>query len=461
MTLLTVEDLPLDIVYEILGQLHVIDILHVRRACRRLYQASYERHVWVNCYSRSNLLLPEGPLSSQSAQQLEALLVRAAKIHRSWTSDIPTTPSRRTFPRQLPTYDFVANVISGRYLQVLEGSLGISWYDLEGTDLSTPILTYPCNTVIPMAGYLNYSVNANGEGPNTVWVSLVADQPNRIVILKVHFSPANNTVALHAQVAGVNVVGVRMSHDWLLPIREFISSDDPMDLFHIPSRTTIHIPLHERIRNLSDLNSMNYVITPRCLFMLFSLRTETLVDMYSLPCISDPLSSGICKRLFPSHSGVYPHAVSSLQTVETSADYQSYTTPDHGHASFLALVYVSRSPTSWTSKIGLHLFDLNVESTGTLSFLTKSVKTLDVGIATTKLASTSRAGTCLAVTHSLPGPTIIAHYIQHHDDECTMAVQTLSLPEGLQSRDMLSFDGIQGRLCLISGWTNIEILDYA
>lgn len=148
--------------------------------CRRLYQASYERNVWVNCYNRSNLLLPEGPLSSQSAQQLEALLVRAAKIHRSWTSDVSTTLRRRTFPRQIPTYDFDANVIAGRYLQVVEGSLGISWYDLEGTDLNTPILTYPCNTVVPMAGYLNYSVNANGEGPNTVWVSLVAAQPIRM-----------------------------------------------------------------------------------------------------------------------------------------------------------------------------------------------------------------------------------------------------------------------------------------
>jgi len=207
---------------------------------------------------------------------------------------------------------------------------------------------------------------------------------------------------------------------------------------------------------------MNYVITPRFLFMMFSLRTETLVDVHSLPYIPDPLAPGICKCLFRSHSGVYPHAISSLQTVETSANGQPYTAPDHGHASFLALVYVSRSPTSWTSKIGLHLFDMNVESTGTLSFLTKSVQTLDVGIATTTLASSSRAGKCLAVTHSLPGPTIIAHYIQHHhDDDCTMAVQALTLPEGLQSRDMLSFDGVQGRLCLISGWTNIEILDYA
>ena len=35
-----------------------------------------------------------------------------------------------------------------------------------------------------------------------------------------------------------------MGHDWLLPIREFASSDDPIDLFHIPSRATVHVPMH-------------------------------------------------------------------------------------------------------------------------------------------------------------------------------------------------------------------------
>lgn len=33
MTLLAVEDLPLDILYELLGHLDVTDIVHVRRVC--------------------------------------------------------------------------------------------------------------------------------------------------------------------------------------------------------------------------------------------------------------------------------------------------------------------------------------------------------------------------------------------------------------------------------------------
>jgi hypothetical protein len=150
------------------------------KVCRRLCKATFERNVWVNCYYRSSLLLPDGPLPCQSTQQLEAILVRAAKI---WTSDVSTTSttlSRRKFPRPLPTYDFDADVISGRYLQLAEGDVGISWYDLESTDLSNPILTYPCHTIVPMPGLLNFSVNANGEGPNTVWVSFVAAHPIRM-----------------------------------------------------------------------------------------------------------------------------------------------------------------------------------------------------------------------------------------------------------------------------------------
>lgn len=64
------------------------------------------------------------------------------------------------------------------------------------------------------------------------------------VILKIHFSPAKNTVTYYAEISGVSVVGIRMGHDWLLPIREFVSLDGPMDLFHIPSRAIVHLPMH-------------------------------------------------------------------------------------------------------------------------------------------------------------------------------------------------------------------------
>jgi len=149
--------------------------------CRRLRQATYQRSVWVNVYERSDFLLQKGPLSSQNSLELERSLVRAAKINKNWTSDKPAVYTRRRFPRTLPTYDFDSNVISGRFLQLAE-STGISWYDLDGNDMATPVLTYPCLSVMPMTGYLNHQVNANGEGPNVVWVSFVSNTPHTMYV---------------------------------------------------------------------------------------------------------------------------------------------------------------------------------------------------------------------------------------------------------------------------------------
>ena len=64
------------------------------------------------------------------------------------------------------------------------------------------------------------------------------------VILKLHFSSVKNTVTFYAEISGVSVVSIRMGHDWLLPIREFVSLDGPIDLFHIPSRAIVHLPMH-------------------------------------------------------------------------------------------------------------------------------------------------------------------------------------------------------------------------
>lgn len=206
---------------------------------------------------------------------------------------------------------------------------------------------------------------------------------------------------------------------------------------------------------------MNYVITSRYLYLMFSLRSETLVDMYPLP--TSPATSQ--SKLPKSHSGIYPHAISNLQLVEAHHDSPQSTTHSKGQqtrATFLALVYVNRSRTTWTSKIGLHVLDAVVDSTETLTLTTRAQTTLNVGIATTALSLSASSGICLAVTHSSPGPVLLAHHIRRQQGSVwTMSVKTLKLSEDFQSRDMIAFDGFRGRLCLINGWTSIEILDYA
>jgi len=207
---------------------------------------------------------------------------------------------------------------------------------------------------------------------------------------------------------------------------------------------------------------MNYVITSRNLYFMFSLRGETLVDVYPLPI--SPCAATPQLKLPKSHSGIYPHAISNLQLIEAHHDSPHSTTHsiEQARTTFLALVYVSRSPTTWTSKIGLHVFDAAVDLTQTLTLTTRAQTTLNVGIATTALSLSASSGVCLAVTHSSPGPVILAHHIRRQQGSVwTMSVKTLKLSEEFQSRDMIAFDGFRGRLCLINGWTNIDILDYA
>ncbi|CAA7261569.1 unnamed protein product [Cyclocybe aegerita] len=416
---------------------------------RRLRQASYQRSVWVNAYERANLLLPHAPISSRSTHELEVALVRASRIVWNWTSPKPTICTRRRFPRELPTYDFDGNVVDGRYLMLAERS-GLSWYDLDG-DMARPILVYPCPTILPMTGYLNHQINASQEGRGSLWVAFVCMQPSRITILKVDLNESGGTARLHSEIPSVSVTGIKMGHDWLLPIGEFVSPDDPMDLFHIPSRTTLHVPMHEKVRSLGDLSSLNLAFTPQYLFFTFSSRTETSIDTYTLPTITEATPSLQGRHVIRSHTGTYPHAMSNIQVVESCGS----------HVSFLSLVYVSRTPVTWTSKIGLHLFDVFLEPTGDIVFTTQASRTLDVGIATTQLFQTAQRGRCLAVSHSSPGSFLFAYHIERRGEaQYDMSVKSLKLPDGVQSRDVLSFDGVRGRLCFTSGWTNIEILDY-
>ena len=227
-------------------------------------------------------------------------------------------------------------------------------------------------------------------------------------------------ITFHAEISGICVVGIRMGHDCFCP------SDDTMDLFHIPSFmfqcTFSSLLMHalyfllrwstgKITKFIRPYNNSINLITPRFLFMLFSLRAEILVDVYSLLCIPDPVPPSLRKRLLRSHCGVYLHATSNSGDIcELSIVYSTrrwlYILPGSRlcHSFANELDFENRSPT------------FRCKLSGTLSFLIKSVR-LDVGIATTTLC----AGKCLAVTHSLPGSKIIAHYIQHHHDaECAM-----------------------------------------
>lgn len=67
-------------------------------------------------------------------------------------------------------------------------------------------------------------------------------------ILKVTFGINGPNVKLHAVIKARNVTAIQMGFDWLLPVRESGSQNGLMDLFHIPSCSTIYFPMHVSVR---------------------------------------------------------------------------------------------------------------------------------------------------------------------------------------------------------------------
>lgn len=215
--------------------------------------------------------------------------------------------------------------------------------------------------------------------------------------------------------------------------------------------------------------------------MLFPLKSETHIEVYPLPHTKETMPSSN-SLLSLSHQGVYPHMISrsnlfnrrpsqkKLAAAPTEEDAnptectKSTNVDSEETISLLSVVYMRQSPSpgAWTSKVNLHLLDARLRTSGAIEFSTRCSQMLQVGIAATTLSSTSHNGTGFAITHSSPGPTIRVYHIQDQDgSEPSMSAQTLKLPSGLQSREMLAFDGYRGRLCLVHGWTRIEVIDYA
>ncbi|KAH7919050.1 hypothetical protein BV22DRAFT_1199714 [Leucogyrophana mollusca] len=83
-----VDTLPVDILYNIIAFLNVVDIIHLRQVSQRLFQVTQHRAVWHDAYSQSALPRPPGPFTWQSTQQLEYGLITTAKVERNWPPQV-------------------------------------------------------------------------------------------------------------------------------------------------------------------------------------------------------------------------------------------------------------------------------------------------------------------------------------------------------------------------------------
>lgn len=99
-----------DMVIEILGHLPALDVVRYRKVCewklilfptlrhkgakvcRRIFQASKERSVWINVFSRARCPLPHVDVNRMSTQDIEKLLVKMEIMDAKWTGVRPSLP---------------------------------------------------------------------------------------------------------------------------------------------------------------------------------------------------------------------------------------------------------------------------------------------------------------------------------------------------------------------------------
>ncbi|KAF9463636.1 hypothetical protein BDZ94DRAFT_1308546 [Collybia nuda] len=448
-----------ELLYEVLSHLRIEDIIRSRRVCKRLQEATHQRVVWSGAYQNSKLLIPEGPTSTQTAKDLEDILVEAAKIRRKWSTVSEAQAVSRKSLEVPSSYIYDVAMISGHYL-VVATQTEISWYDLnkDGKEqLGAPIAIYQKENLIS-AGMqlLSVQVNANREGKDIAYVAFASNRC--IKVLKVRLPPSTASIENAAEFPQLNYFPVRfvLENDFLLVIKEFQSDEDPIDLFHIPTKRKYLVPMHGRVHNLSDLNYVNYMITSTHLIMTFPITHEgkSEVELFKLP-ISHTASSSV-SRVAISHKAVYPGVIWKATSIFESRTPDSLQSPEV-RIGILASCYEEYNHRGVGGKTSLRYFDIIVSPIGSVEFLGHSTSGVhSIEPQTTNVYATSCSTACLAITQTYTshGQILMMHTITPGigaaEGNIVSNHFTLPrLPSRTRRRDgmtLISFDGFRGRI---------------
>ncbi|KAH7921856.1 hypothetical protein BV22DRAFT_1131907 [Leucogyrophana mollusca] len=95
--LITLAQLPIDILYNIFPQLELVDLVRLQQVSKLFLQTIQTRTVWFNAYRTSSLPRPPGPYEWQSTTYLRTTLITSAKADRHWPPHAGSrVPSART-----------------------------------------------------------------------------------------------------------------------------------------------------------------------------------------------------------------------------------------------------------------------------------------------------------------------------------------------------------------------------
>ncbi|KAH7928829.1 hypothetical protein BV22DRAFT_170632 [Leucogyrophana mollusca] len=174
-TVLTLDTLPVDVLYQIINHLDVEDIIYLGQVSKQFHQISWQRTTWLNAYRHSLLPRPPGPHSWHSTQYLRDTLVRSAKVAKKWPSadadplarGQPETspPSKPVSLRTIDLLDTGVDVVAGRWLVRKTCQREIWALDLDSGDgQGSEQLLFHCDTSMTIEHFLcTHTVDAEGN----------------------------------------------------------------------------------------------------------------------------------------------------------------------------------------------------------------------------------------------------------------------------------------------------------
>ncbi|KAF8142060.1 hypothetical protein EV363DRAFT_1426031 [Boletus edulis] len=184
-TALSLDQLPLDVLYVIFYHIDIPDILQVRRVSRYLNEATHYRKVWANAYRTAEFVRPPGPFPSQSMQDLEKALITSFRIHQKFCHYVGTAhATRQTFKSREFRYNgrlHDARLVFGQFLVVAFDD-EIRCYDLNLDEASGARIIYRPTHGILKSFYCASAIDVEGRPFACVTLSEGTEEMSRISV---------------------------------------------------------------------------------------------------------------------------------------------------------------------------------------------------------------------------------------------------------------------------------------
>ncbi|KAH7909069.1 hypothetical protein BJ138DRAFT_1156126 [Hygrophoropsis aurantiaca] len=139
------DTLPFDILYRIIHFMPILDMVRLQQVSRFFCELLGARTIWSETYRTTLLPHYPGPFPHQSASFLKQDLVSSAKVAQNWAPNVPVPTEQRTFQSNEP-YDN-RRILMTRWLICLHNSRQINYIDMDSANGEvTPSILYSCDS---------------------------------------------------------------------------------------------------------------------------------------------------------------------------------------------------------------------------------------------------------------------------------------------------------------------------